>query len=104
MSDEDVVEVVSATVQTLTAVRKIAKVEDGRVRAGLINRAVDAENVDSQPLVATGTLAVTSMSPAERARFLAFAEAVDDGEAATHAVVAERGYAVACDDGRACNV
>lgn len=70
-------------------------------RGGTGEDADEREQVDCATLVASGALAVATLSPIETATFVTFAAEVDDGEAATAALALHRGYDVATDDGKA---
>jgi hypothetical protein len=59
------------------------------------------EQIDLEPLVATGRLQRLVLADDELMRFVALARELDDGEAATIAVAESRGLAVATDDRKA---
>lgn len=70
-------------------------------RGGTGEDADEREQVDCPALIASGALALATLSPTETATFVMFAAEVDDGEAATAALALHRGYDVATDDGKA---
>lgn len=61
----------------------------------------DREIIDVDGLVDSGTLALVELLDDELNQFVSFAREIDDGEAATFAVAANRGLRVATDDRRA---
>jgi hypothetical protein len=73
-------------------------------RGGAGADAHERDPVDLQPLTDAGLQNILSIdSDRERAAYVIFAGSLDDGEAMTCAVAAERSYAVACDDRRVAN-
>lgn len=70
-------------------------------RGGAGEDAGEREQVDSAALISAAVLSVVTLLPGEITTFAAFADDVDDGEAATCAVAFHRGYDVATDDRKA---
>lgn len=66
-------------------------------------RAEETE-VELAPLVESGIIEITSLRPGEQSTFLQFARSLDDGEARTLAIAANRDWAIGTDDKRALKV